>query len=354
MQLTKENLQHITNAQELSLPQDHEWQLPERVLQFGTGVLLRGLIDYYISKANRQQLFDGRVVVVKSTGGSTDAFAQQDGLYTHSIKGVLDGKLVENTLINAAISRVLSAKEQWQEILDCATNPDMQIIISNTTEVGITLLETDNIKDTPPESFPGKLLAFLYARYKAFNGSRGSGMVIIPTELLVDNGNKLKEILLQLAQINSLEEPFTKWLTTANDFCSSLVDRIVSGALPEEDKGALQQTFGFTDELAIMSEPYSLWAIETSNDHTRQLLSFSKADRGVVITNNIHKFRELKLRLLNATHTFSCGLAHLCGFTLVNEAMQDNTFNTFLRNLMMHETIPCIIDNDITIEDAQA
>ncbi len=103
-----------------------------------------------------------------------------------------------------------------------------------------------------------------------------------------------------------------------------------------------------------MSEPYSLWAIETGNDHTRQLLSFSKADRGVVITNNIHKFRELKLRLLNATHTFSCGLAHLSGFTLVNEAMQDNTFNAFLRNLMLQETIPCITDNDITVEDAQA
>ncbi len=243
MQLTKDNLQHITNAQELSLPKDHEWQLPERVLQFGTGVLLRGLIDYYISKAARQQLFDGRVVVVKSTGGSTGAFAQQDGLYTHCIKGMMDGKLVENTLINAAISRVLSAKEQWQKILDCATNPDMQIIISNTTEVGIKLLEDDNIKDSPPQSFPGKLLAFLYARYKAFNGSRESGMVIIPTELLVDNGNKLKEILLQLAQINSLEEPFTKWLSTANDFCNSLVDRIVPGALPEEDKEALQQTY---------------------------------------------------------------------------------------------------------------
>jgi tagaturonate reductase len=354
MQLTKENLQQITNANELSLPQDHEWQLPEKVLQFGTGVLLRGLIDYYINKANRQQLFDGRVVVVKSTGGSTDAFAQQDSLYTHCIKGTMDGKLVENNLINAAISRVLSAKEQWQEILDCAKNPDMQIIISNTTEVGITLLEGDNIKDTPPQSFPGKLLAFLYARYKAFNGSKESGMVIIPTELLVDNGNKLKEILLQLAQINSLEEAFTKWLTTANDFCNSLVDRIVPGALPEEDKQALLQTHGYTDDLAIMSEPYSLWAIETSNEHTKQLLSFSKADRGVVITGNIHKFRELKLRLLNATHTFSCGLAHLCGFTLVYEAMQDNTFITIIRHLMLQETIPCITDKDITVEDAQA
>src|SRR4051812_8703336 len=203
MQLSKDNLQHITNAKELSQPQDHEWQLPERILQFGTGVLLRGLIDYYINKANRQQLFDGRVVVVKSTGGSTDAFAVQDGLYTHCIKGMMDGKLVESTIINAAISRVLSAKEQWQEVLDCATNLDMQIIISNTTEVGITLLEGDNLKDAPPQSFPGKLLAFLYARYKAFNGSRESGMVIIPTNLLGENGKSIKKTFITPAKITA-------------------------------------------------------------------------------------------------------------------------------------------------------
>ena len=354
MQLRKESLQHITNASELSLPQEQEWQLPERVLQFGTGVLLRGLIDYYINKANRQQLFNGRVVVIKSTGGSTDAFDQQDDLYTQCIKGLMDGKLVESTIINAAISRVLSANEQWQEVLNCASNPELQIIISNTTEVGITLQEDDNIKETPPQSFPGKLLAFLYARYKAFNGSSAHGMVIIPTELLVDNGNKLKDILLQLAQINGLEEPFVKWLTIANDFCNSLVDRIVPGALPTEEKQALQQKHGYTDELAIMSEPYSLWAIETHKEHTRELLSFSKADRGVVITNNIHKFRELKLRLLNATHTFSCGLAYLCGFALVNKAMQDERFNTFIHNLMLQETIPCITDSEITAEEAAA
>src|SRR4051812_27754413 len=117
MQLSKENISDITDVKGLSLPHGYEWHLPEKVVQFGTGVLLRGLIDFYINKANRQQVFNGRIVVVKSTGGSTDAFAQQDNLYTHCIKGLVDNHPVEDYVINAAISRVLSAKVDWQQVL---------------------------------------------------------------------------------------------------------------------------------------------------------------------------------------------------------------------------------------------
>lgn len=134
--------------------------LPEKVLQFGTGVLLRGLPDFFIDKANRAGVFNGRVVVVKSTDSSgADDFTVQDGLYTHCIRGIQAGVKVEENIINGSISRVLSAKSEWDEILQCASNPEMQIVISNTTEVGITLVK-DNIHALPPISFPGKLLAF--------------------------------------------------------------------------------------------------------------------------------------------------------------------------------------------------
>ena len=353
MQLRKQWLASVNLPATISLPSEAEWQLPEKVLQFGTGVLLRGLTDFYISKANRQRLFNGRIIVVKSTAtGSADAFAKQDGLYTHCIKGIEAHEQVESYFINAAISRVLSAKTDWQKILECAANPALSIIISNTTEVGITLLETDSIKDHPPTSYPGKLLAFLYARYTAFNGSRDSGMVIIPTELIVENGAKLKDIVVQLAHLNKLEESFINWLQDANDFCSSLVDRIVPGALPFNEKQHLETTFGYTDDLAIMSEPYSLWAIETTRTRTKEILSFSQADKGVVITDDIYKYRELKLRLLNATHTLSCGLAYLCGFNIVNEALKDEVFHRFVSGVMYHETIPCITESRISAVEA--
>jgi tagaturonate reductase len=351
MQLSKKILAQL-DAGAVTIPADGLFELPEKILQFGTGVLLRGLPDYFIDKANKQGVFNGRIVVVKSTStGGTDAFAKQDGLYTILERGVVNGIQAENTSINASVSRVLSANEDWEEILKCAADPAMQIIISNTTEVGITLVESD-AQAAKPVSFPGRLLFFLWERFRVFNGSSESGMVILPTELIVDNGTKLKEIVLKLAKLKGVSADFLQWLTNSNDFCNSLVDCIVPGKLPSAEQADTEKKLGYGDELMIMSEPYRLWAIETSNNRTKNILSFSRSDSSVILAPDINKFRELKLRLLNATHTLSCGLAHLSGFTTVKEAMRDEVFVLFVTNLMKEEIIPLVAQNDITTEEA--
>ena len=356
MQLNQQTLSSLHSKKSIQLPHQNVLDLPEKLLQFGTGVLLRGLPDYYINKANNEGVFNGRVVVVKSTssGDNRDAFTTQNNLYTHCIKGIEQNEIKESYIINAAISRVVNANDAWHTVLRCAHNPQLQIIISNTTEVGILLQASDDVNASPPQSFPGKLLAFLYERYKAFEGSNNSGMVIIPTELLVDNGAKLKAIVLELARLNHLQPSFITWIEEANDWCSSLVDRIVPGALSNNDKNKLETMFHFTDELAIMSEPYNLWAIETKSERVKQLLSFSTVDRNIIITPNIEKYRELKLRLLNATHTFSCALAYLNGFETVSEAAQNESFLHFIKELMLDEIVPCIVESDITKEEAEA
>lgn len=352
MNLSKKTLADI-KAPGIDLPAAAYFELPEKVLQFGTGVLLRGLPDYFIDKANKQGLFNGRIVVVKSTGqGGTDAFADQDGLYTQCVQGIENGKKVEEKILNASISRVLAAKSEWDEILKCAANPDMQVIISNTTEVGITLTK-DNVHASPPDSFPGKLLAFLYQRFKVFQGDKTKGMVIIPTELIPDNGKKLEAIVLELAHQNGLETAFLDWLETNNFFCNSLVDRIVPGKLPAVQHQQMEADNGYRDELMIMSEVYRLWAIEADNERVRDILSFSKADPGVVIAPDINIFRELKLRLLNGSHTFSCGLAHLAGFPTVKAAMDDATFTAYIGTLLLQEMVPAVASENISVPTAK-
>lgn len=340
MILSRYSLRTI-NPDHVVIPQDELFELPEKVLQFGTGVLLRGLPDYFIDKANRQGVFNGRVVVVKSTSqGDTSAFDKQDGLYTICIRGLEGGKKVEENIINSSISRVLTATEEWSQILDCAHNQAMQIIISNTTEVGIQLVHED-IRQHPPKSFPGKLLAFLYERFKAFGGSQHSGMVIVPTELIPENGTKLQSIVLELAHLNSLEEEFIEWLESCNHFCNSLVDRIVPGKPDAATQAALEAELGYTDGLLTMSEVYRLWAIE-GNEHVRSVLSFAQADDGVIIEPSIDRYRELKLRMLNGTHTLSCGLAFLAGCSTVKGAMDDETVSGFISGVMQHEIAPNI------------
>ena len=347
MHLSKNNFKNLIAKPGMDIPDEKLFHLPEKVLQFGTGVLLRGLPDYFIDKANKQGIFNGRVVVVKSTDGSHDEFVQQDSLYTICVRGLTDGKEVKENIINASISRVLAAKSQWEEILKCAHNTNMAIILSNTTEVGIQLVEED-VKKGVPASFPGKLLAFLYERYKAFNGSGDSGMVIIPTELITDNGDALKKIIVELAIFNKFDEHFISWINDSNTFCNSLVDRIVPGKPSGDDLAELETALGYKDALLSMSEPFRLWAIQ-GNEKVKEVLSFYKIDDAVKIEPDITLYKELKLRILNGTHTFNCGAAFLSGFELTREAVNDEKFSVFAKQLMkqISDAIPYNIDETV-------
>lgn len=347
MQLSKDNLKHIAAKPGLDVPDAKLFDLPEKVLQFGTGVLLRGLPDYFIDKANKRGIFNGRVVIVKSTDGSSTEFDDQDGLYTVCVRGLSDGSEIKSDIINASVSRVLAAKSDWKAILKCAHNADMKIVLSNTTEVGIQLVE-ENVLDGVPESFPGKLLAFLYERYQEFNGDTNSGLVIVPTELITDNGDKLKEIVLQLAQFNNLSTDFINWVTKHNTFCNSLVDRIVPGKPSASDLRELEEKLGYKDALLTMSEPFCLWAIE-GDEKVKEVLSFYKVDNTVKIEPDITLYKELKLRILNGTHTFNCGLAFLCGFDLTRQAVGDAHYSMFTKHLMkqISDAIPYEIDETI-------
>ncbi|PWT73554.1 MAG: altronate oxidoreductase [Bacteroidetes bacterium] len=339
-----------TNA--LTVPAENQFDFPEKVVQFGTGVLLRGLIDYFVDKSNKAGKFGGRIVLIKSTsGGEAGAFSRQDNLYTHCIRGIENGINIQENIINASISRVIDAKSAWEEVLALACDPNLELIVSNTTEVGIRLVN-ENIHSAPPQSYPGKLLAFLYQRFKIFSGEKDKGMVIIPTELLPDNGKRLKEIVLALAACNGLEKEFVQWITQANEFCSSLVDRIVPGRLPAQQLAESEAAFGYQDDLMIMSESYCLWAVETSNAKAASLLNSLGVDKGLVVAPDIRIYRELKLRLLNGPHTHACGLAYLSGFDTVKEAMQDKNFSAYINSLMVSEIIPSITDHELTSDMA--
>jgi tagaturonate reductase len=355
MRLSQATLSSIRPSAEVYLPDPSVFGLPEKVLQFGTGVFVRGLIDYFIDKANHAGLFNGRVVMVKSTdAGDISDLRDQDGMYTLVMKSVDRDIHLEERRVCAAVSRILDAKTQWADVLACAANPELTVVVSNTTETGIMLQFDEKIDAAPPDSFPGKLLAFLLRRYEAFDGSEESGLVILPTELIPGNGALLKRIVNDLAKANGLSSTFISWLNTANDFCDTLVDRIVPGKPPPQEHLQLEALLGYEDRAMVMAETYGLWAIETDRPRTKELLSFSGADPGIHVVPDITKFRELKLRLLNASHNLSCAVGFLSGFGTVREAMEDSDFNRYMEDLILEDIAMSIVFTaDITPEEAR-
>lgn len=328
------------------------WDTPERVLQFGTGVLLRGLCDYVIDQANQKGVFSGRIAVVKSTNkGSLEAFEQQDCAYTLCMRGYQNGQVSQEFRRIASISRIIEASQNWQGVLELAISPHLEIVLSNTTEMGLRLEETDDIWANPPRSFPAKLLAVLFTRYQAFQGDPKKGLILLPTELINDNGQLLLDLVLDLSLRLGLEPEFIQWLKQYNHFCNTLVDRIVPGVPEPTTLERLQQDLEYTDPLLIVSEPYLLWAIE-GNKAIASKLGFGQAHPGVVIQEDISVFRTLKLCLLNAFHTINCGLAWLCGFKTVYQAASDAWYSHFMEQLLFDELLPALPD-DIDREQAK-
>ena len=327
----------------LHVPSPEQLAYPERLIQFGSGALLRGFVNYFVDEANRQGVFGGRSVVVNNTRSGRGArLNQQDGLFTLCTEGFTKGGVQTAYTINASISRALPAADHWPEILRCAANPDISVVVSNTTEVGIMLQEDDDLSAHPPQSFPGKLTAFLYERFRALGGTANTGLVILPTELLIDNGHKLRDIVLYLAEINQLGDLFITWVREHNLFCNTLVDRIVPGEPNQEKRQAIEEKLGYHDELLTVSEIYRFFAIEGDADLLHRRVPFLRVDPGIVIAPNITPYRERKLRILNGGHTISVAAGFLSGFNTISDCMEDAVMSAFIRQAMYEEIIPSL------------
>lgn len=360
MSLPRLTQQHVLDAQFAGTtnwkgPDHKTFGLPEKVLQFGSGRLLRGFVDFFIDKANRNEVFNGRVVVVQSTGRQrSNHFNEQDGLFTVCVQGLENGEAVQQYEVLSSVSRAVPARENWQAVLDYARSPELEVIVSNTTEVGITFDSTDQIDRNPPASFPGKLTAVLYERYQAFGDEEDKGCVIVPTELIEDNGDRLKQIVLKLADMWELEEGFRQWLEKENFFCNTLVDRIVTGRPEARELSKRWRQLGYRDELLTVAEVYRLWAIEGTAE-VRVKLSFSEADKGVIVTNDIAPYRERKVRILNGAHTISVPTAYLAGEETVLDMMENEHTGAFVEQVMLKEIVPTLsVEPGSAVEFAQA
>jgi len=320
-----------------SIP-DRVFDYPVRVAQFGTGVLLRGLVDLIFQQAVDHGLYQGRIAMIKSTSPDTGPFREQDNIYTVVVAG-LDAQqnpLVSSHLITC-IDRVISATEEESELKTLFTNTDLEIVVSNVTEIGLDYRE-EAFSDTLPASYPGKLTALLYHRFKTFKGDPSKGLSIIPTELLSDNGKILKERVFRHAGFNHLETEFLQWLEEACDFCDSLVDRIVPGKL-KPGNGFI--TLPYEDALAVQTEPYCLWAIQ-GNASTIKRLPFAGKIEGLVVSHSIQSFREQKLRLLNGGHTALSPIAFQAGCQTVGQMMDHPLIAASLEVLGEKEILPTL------------
>ncbi|HEY9226799.1 MAG TPA: tagaturonate reductase [Gemmatimonadaceae bacterium] len=328
----------ISGIDGVELPRPETLGLPEKVVQFGTGAFLRGFAEYFVDEANRDGRFSGSIVAVSSTGSTRDAtLNEQDGLFTLATQG-REGRRYR---VVSSLSRAISSRDDWDAVLELARSPNLELVISNTTEVGIVLDETDDFDARPPRSFPGKLTRFLYERANAFDYSAQRGLVVLPCELIDDNGTTLRDIVRTLAQRWQLGTRFDRWLGEAVTFTNTLVDRIVPGVVDATEAGRFVSTFGYRDDLLTACETYALFAIEGDSE-LRRRLGFAGEDPRIVVAPDIRPYRERKVRVLNGAHTIVVPAALLAGLSTVRDACEDERVGPFMRRAVFDEIVPSL------------
>ena len=314
---------------------------PEKVLQFGEGNFLRAFVDYWFDVSNEKAGWNGKCVLVQPIApGLADTINQQEGLYTLYLRGRENGEPVDLRRVISSVSRCLNPyqEEGYRAMMEVAVSGDLEYVVSNTTEAGIIYDPACKFEDRPAASFPGKLTQVLHARYKAGKG----GLVILSCELIDANGKELLKCVNQYIDQWGLEDGFRAYVNGQCTFCSTLVDRIVSGRIrdPEEVK-RLEEINGYHDELLDVGEIFGVWNIE-GPEWLAEKLPFKAAGLNCPVVPDVMPYKKRKVRILNGAHTGFVLGAYLAGFDIVRECMHDGSVRGYMNKMLHEEVIPTL------------
>ena len=311
-------------------------KLPVKIIQFGEGNFLRAFVDYVIEKLNKEANFNAGVVVVQPIAeGLVDMLNEQDGLYNLFMRGVKGEKKIQEKETISCIQRGINPYKNYDAYLDLALEEELEFLISNTTEAGISFNDKDTLNGTPHSSFPAKVTALLYKRFKHFKGATDKGLTIIPCELINYNADTLREIILQYCGLWDLDKDFVQWIEESNSFHNTLVDRIVPG-YPRAEIGDYQRQLEFEDRLIVTAEVFLLWVIQ-GDEKLKQKIPFDQIDENVMVVKDIQPYRTRKVRILNGAHTTMVPFSLLYGNETVKETIDNEFTGEFIKNTVFEE-----------------
>ena len=131
---------------------------PVRIMQFGEGNFLRAFVDWMIDRANKRGVLNAGIVVVQPLErGMVEALKAQDNLYHAYLEGIKDKQPVKEITLVESIQDALNPYTEFEKYKRYVQSEELEFIVSNTTEAGITYDGDDDIFCRPARSFPGKI-----------------------------------------------------------------------------------------------------------------------------------------------------------------------------------------------------
>lgn len=337
MRLSNQTLSQL--PKEVVVPTYDRSKIKTKIVHLGFGAFHRAHQAVYADILATQYDSDWGYCEVNLIGGEAQIqdLKQQDCLFSVCEMSYDNW----NTRVVGIAKEALHADvDGIEKVLDVMTRPEIAIVSITVTEKGYCYLPSTSSIDTnnpliihdvtnphTPKSVPGVIVEAL--RLRKEQGLKP--FTVMSCDNMPENGHVTRNVVLALAK--QRDESLAQWIEDNVTFPSTMVDRIVPAATPETMAKIKKQLGGIDDPAGIAGEPFRQWVIEDNFVAGRP--EWQKA--GAELVNDVLPYEEMKLRMLNGSHSFFAYLGYLAGYMHIDECMQDPNYVKAARHLMLNE-----------------
>ena len=327
----------------VQLPQYDRQQLRSRIVHFGFGAFHRAHQALLTNRVLNQHGGDWGICEISLFSGDQlmSQLRQQDHLFTVMEKSAAGNQ----PIIIGAVKECLNARlDSLAAIIEKFCEPQVAIVSLTITEKGycidpatghLDLTQPRIVHDLQspdePHSAPGILVEALHRRRE-----RGlPAFTVLSCDNIPDNGHVVKNAVLDMAA--KRDPQLASWIAEQVSFPGTMVDRIVPAAT-DASLAEITRELGVEDPCAISCEPFIQWVIEDNFVAGRP----DWGSVGAQLVDDVLPWEEMKLRMLNGSHSFLAYLGYLAGYAHISDCMQDASYRRAARHLMMAEQAPTL------------
>lgn len=327
----------------VQLPQYDRQQLRSRIVHFGFGAFHRAHQALLTNRVLNQHGGDWGICEISLFSGDQlmSQLRQQDHLFTVMEKSAAGNQ----PIIIGAVKECLNARlDSLAAIIEKFCEPQVAIVSLTITEKGycidpatghLDLTQPRIVHDLQspdePHSAPGILVEALHRRRE-----RGlPAFTVLSCDNIPDNGHVVKNAVLDMAA--KRDPQLASWIAEHVSFPGTMVDRIVPAAT-DASLAEITRELGVEDPCAISCEPFIQWVIEDNFVAGRP----DWGSVGAQLVDDVLPWEEMKLRMLNGSHSFLAYLGYLAGYAHISDCMQDASYRRAARHLMMAEQAPTL------------
>lgn len=314
------------------------------ILHLGLGSFHRAHQAVYTAAALASSGGDWGIVGVASRSRTVvDALRAQDMLYTVAEISPAGTRLA----VPAVHTDAFVAAHDPARVVGEIADPRIRIVTLTVTENGYSsspatgrldlsdpVIAAD-LRGDGPASTIGQLARGIQRRAAA----SGAPLTVLSCDNLAENGPHTRRLVREFLENLSAAEgaEALAYLDEHVSFPSSMVDRIVpatTSALRDEASAVL----GARDEIAVPAEPFSMWAVEDDFRAGRPAWEAG----GAVFSDEVGRYEQMKVRLLNGTHSLIAYLGALSGAATIPEAIGRADVESAARVVLADEYAPSI------------